>query len=425
MTRALILFSAILVFISEPAAARSLICTLGESMKAVNGDVKSTITFTNRTKDKQTVYWVDYEGKRHNYQELDPGESYDQPTFMTHPWVVTGKNGKCVGVYLAERQKITVEAGYKGKKKIAKTKRKVAKAKPVAKVKKRIAEPKVKPDDYFKPKKSVATEPLPEPLPSEPRTVQRDDRVASLGDEYDDSDYRETEDARRGVTRDDDNDFGDEPYEGVSRKTDRGYDDEDERRSSDLDSYEDADDGVYREDEYRPEPRTPLRRNGRLWQCGQGSSPTEEAICDDRRLTRLDNELNQLYDSLLREVRPRARRKLQFVQRRWLRRRDQCGRRVDCIEVRTQRRLARLNARLERVIARRNFRRSRIERCVDGFLTPDGRCVRDEPRLRRGPTPPRLVCGPGRYDNGRGRCVRRRGSLSAFGDGQLFNGVPN
>jgi von Hippel-Lindau disease tumor suppressor protein len=50
-----------------------------------------------------SVYWLDYSGQRVLYSTLVPGQSYVQPTFITHPWLVTNVNGACIGIFLPSR----------------------------------------------------------------------------------------------------------------------------------------------------------------------------------------------------------------------------------------------------------------------------------------------------------------------------------
>ncbi|MGI9405388.1 MAG: lysozyme inhibitor LprI family protein, partial [Hyphomicrobiaceae bacterium] len=382
MIRAAILILAVLTAGSLPANAKKLSCAEGKKLKAVSGDVKSTITFTNRTPDKQIVYWVDYDGKRHNYQELDSGESYDQPTFLTHPWVVTGHGGKCIGVYLPERAKITVEAGIQPKYQ-PKTERKVVTREPVKK--------------------------------TQPPALDRDDQVAALGDDYrgDDTDNNDAQPRRktgRGIfledrdpvddverddtyrrNADDEDDLGDEvfPRETVRRKT-----------LPEPEAYGDDDDGAF--DDQRP-----LRRT---WRCNSASSPAEQTICEDRLLTRLDGELNELYTNVMRRIPRRAKRRLRRHQRRWIRRRNSCGRRAECIEQRTKQRLAQLNRRMERVIRRRRnvgFNDGSlfggIRQCDRGYELVNGICRRNDELDGRS------ICGPGYVEDRNGRCVFRSG----------------
>lgn len=47
------------------------------------------IFFVNTRAAPVLVYWIDYTGQRVFYQNLPPGVGYVQPTYVTHPWVIT------------------------------------------------------------------------------------------------------------------------------------------------------------------------------------------------------------------------------------------------------------------------------------------------------------------------------------------------
>jgi VHL beta domain len=75
-------------------------CRGETQLRSVDGDVKTTVKFTNRSKSTRNIYWINYEGERVFYQKLRPGRSYTQQTYVTHPWVSTSNSGKCTGMYL-------------------------------------------------------------------------------------------------------------------------------------------------------------------------------------------------------------------------------------------------------------------------------------------------------------------------------------
>lgn len=379
------LTAAFLLSTSPSVEAREVACDAGTSLKARNGDTKSTITFTNRTPDKQTVYWIDYDGKRHKYQDLDPGESYDQPTFLTHPWLVTGAKNKCVGFYLAEGKTTSVEPG------IAPVIMPIKKEKKVAELPKSNEQVTVR-----KPASSFRT----------PGAELPDD-------DFDTDDRADTKIARRKIEPAlDDQELSDSDFENDD---DLAQTDDDIREDDLASDTTDLDDPDRRDDEddvaiVEPLPRTPgsnrraispewgdepltTGRQGRIsrnWRCTEYSTRTEKAICNDGQLARLDDELERLYSSLVRAL-PRVQRtKLRRRQQDWLEDREACGRRSQCIERRTKQRLARLNRRMERVIERRgsrgNDRRfARIRTRSNGALPIRGESlggrVRDIPGL--------------------------------------------
>jgi len=52
------------------------------------GDHPTTVQFVNNAGVPVEVYWRDYQANEHLYRTLQPGQSYVQSTFATHPWVV-------------------------------------------------------------------------------------------------------------------------------------------------------------------------------------------------------------------------------------------------------------------------------------------------------------------------------------------------
>jgi len=57
-----------------------------QEVRSLSGDVATEITFENRSQRTIVVYWIDYSGKEILYRRLVPGQSYDQPTYVSHPW---------------------------------------------------------------------------------------------------------------------------------------------------------------------------------------------------------------------------------------------------------------------------------------------------------------------------------------------------
>ena len=76
-------------------------CTLEPSLRSIEGTVPTSIRFVNQTAGPVKVYWIDYEGHRVLYNgALGAEQSYDQQTWLTHPWVVTDATGACLGIWL-------------------------------------------------------------------------------------------------------------------------------------------------------------------------------------------------------------------------------------------------------------------------------------------------------------------------------------
>ena len=58
------------------------------TLQSLTGGAPTTITFTNQTSHEAYIYWLDYDGQRQYYNDLQPGESYRQGTFVGHPWEI-------------------------------------------------------------------------------------------------------------------------------------------------------------------------------------------------------------------------------------------------------------------------------------------------------------------------------------------------
>ena len=70
---------------------------------------ETTVTFLNRTSGAVELFWLDTEGKRQSYGRLRPGDERQQHTFAGHVWLVTGANGRPVGIKVADSTDATVE----------------------------------------------------------------------------------------------------------------------------------------------------------------------------------------------------------------------------------------------------------------------------------------------------------------------------
>ena len=56
--------------------------------------------FVNQRGSNMNVYWLDYNTGRVSYKpNLATGQTHNQQTFVTHPWLITDNTGACVGIY--------------------------------------------------------------------------------------------------------------------------------------------------------------------------------------------------------------------------------------------------------------------------------------------------------------------------------------
>src|SRR5262249_8341870 len=76
-------------------------CAAEDSLRSTEGSTKAEITFLNRSGGPIRTYWLNYQGKRVYYAEIQPGKSLTQQTYFSHPWVITGGgSGDCMAIFL-------------------------------------------------------------------------------------------------------------------------------------------------------------------------------------------------------------------------------------------------------------------------------------------------------------------------------------
>jgi hypothetical protein len=97
--------------VAWPAVARAEKKHLAEEsdIKSVSSAVETTISFTNKSGKTVKVYWLDYNGHRKLYRTLKDGQSQDQVTYLTHPWLITDENDDAWYVYFPDAQPRSVE----------------------------------------------------------------------------------------------------------------------------------------------------------------------------------------------------------------------------------------------------------------------------------------------------------------------------
>ncbi|MEM6427442.1 MAG: hypothetical protein AAF728_20125 [Cyanobacteria bacterium P01_D01_bin.128] len=69
----------------------------------------ATITFVNRANGIRKLYWLDYAGHRKFYRQLTPNQRHQQPTYLTHPWLVTNEHDQGLAVYYPDAGERLVE----------------------------------------------------------------------------------------------------------------------------------------------------------------------------------------------------------------------------------------------------------------------------------------------------------------------------
>ena len=66
------------------------------------------IVFVNRSRETRRIYWLDFKGGRELYGEVKPKATFEQQTYVGHPWLVTDTLENALGVYYPDGQKRVV-----------------------------------------------------------------------------------------------------------------------------------------------------------------------------------------------------------------------------------------------------------------------------------------------------------------------------
>jgi hypothetical protein len=75
-------------------------CSMEHSLKSLTSEHSVTVTFTNLSSRDISTYWLNYAGNRVFYKRVDPGSSYTQQTYISHPWVLVDSTGRCRKIIL-------------------------------------------------------------------------------------------------------------------------------------------------------------------------------------------------------------------------------------------------------------------------------------------------------------------------------------
>lgn len=67
--------------------------------KSTGGSTSIFVSFQNHSGSAVSFDWLDYNGQRVNYGTLQPGQSVNQQTFVTHPWRFYTAQGHELGIW--------------------------------------------------------------------------------------------------------------------------------------------------------------------------------------------------------------------------------------------------------------------------------------------------------------------------------------
>jgi hypothetical protein len=92
---------------ASPAAA-SINCKEEGTLRSLEGNVQTSIVFTNKENRPIHVYWLDYDGKRILYETLGTGQVFSIQTYVTHPWLITDAKDNCKAIYMPTSKRLEV-----------------------------------------------------------------------------------------------------------------------------------------------------------------------------------------------------------------------------------------------------------------------------------------------------------------------------
>ena len=74
-------------------------CTLEGGVRSIDTRTATSVQFINISTQLRRLYWLDYSGRRVFYFLLQPGGSFIQATYVTHPWLVADSGDRCLLIY--------------------------------------------------------------------------------------------------------------------------------------------------------------------------------------------------------------------------------------------------------------------------------------------------------------------------------------
>lgn len=68
-------------------------------LRSTGNGPSTMVAFVNDRSEPVIVSWLDPNGQRVEYQRLEPGASYIQPTYVGHPWAVSTADGTDIAFF--------------------------------------------------------------------------------------------------------------------------------------------------------------------------------------------------------------------------------------------------------------------------------------------------------------------------------------
>lgn len=98
--------------VAAPAgSAREISCSELRSVRSLNSDASTRVTFVNTSGAYRSIHWVNFKGELQSYGGVNSGDEVTYDTFVTHPWMIATGPGDCLQVFLPDTApaRITLE----------------------------------------------------------------------------------------------------------------------------------------------------------------------------------------------------------------------------------------------------------------------------------------------------------------------------
>ncbi|MBS1625643.1 MAG: hypothetical protein JST83_16570 [Bacteroidetes bacterium] len=70
-------------------------CDQLTGLKSLNSLDAVNVTFVNHSKRQLHINWIDYSGSEVSYKDLEDGDSWTIPTYLTHVWIIRKTDNAC------------------------------------------------------------------------------------------------------------------------------------------------------------------------------------------------------------------------------------------------------------------------------------------------------------------------------------------
>ncbi len=85
--------------VTSPLAADPS-CGAEATSHSLNSNTGTSFNLINHAPVTLTLFWLSFQGQRVKYQDVPPGQTRHQGTYLTHPWVVADPAGRCIDLFL-------------------------------------------------------------------------------------------------------------------------------------------------------------------------------------------------------------------------------------------------------------------------------------------------------------------------------------